>query len=376
MRVAIIAESFLPLVNGVTNSVLRVLEHLAENGHDARVIAPGAMGKCPAEACGFPVTRLASVNMPGYAGVQIATTPSYALERILEDFQPDVVHLAAPFNVGYRGALAVSRLELPSVAIYQTEIPSYAARYGVPHAEALLWWRVRQAHNLATMTLAPSSFARNQLIEQGVQRVGIWGRGVDSVRFHPSKRSQQWRDRVAPHGERIILYVGRLAPEKQVGDLQVLADLPNTRIAIVGSGPSQTELETFLPGAVFLGHQGGEDLATAYASADLFVTPGELETFGQTIQEAMASGLPVIAPARGGPLDLINPSRTGWLYSPGDLASLRRHARDLLGDERKRQAFGTRARQSVEHRTWDYMCGQLLDYYREAIETAPRLSAA
>ncbi|MDO5534963.1 MAG: glycosyltransferase, partial [Propionibacteriaceae bacterium] len=126
-------------------------------------------------------------------------------------------------------------------------------------------------------------------------------------------------------------------------------------------------LQVSLPDAVFTGQLKGVELAQTVASFDVFVTPGELETFGQTIQEAMASGVPVVAPASGGPIDLVDPSRTGWLYEPGDLLGLRDHVRDLVGDDAKRTAMGRAARAATEPRTWAGICGQLLGYYAEAI---------
>jgi phosphatidylinositol alpha 1,6-mannosyltransferase len=190
---------------------------------------------------------------------------------------------------------------------------------------------------------------------------------VDSARFHPSKRDEALRRELAPNDEKLIGYVGRLAPEKQVEDLEVLADLPGTRTVIVGKGPKADELREILPHAVFVGQLTGDDLPRMLASMDLFVAPGELETFCQTIQEAQASGVPPIAPARGGPIDLIDASHTGWLYSPGDLAGMRAHVRDLLGDDFKRAEFGRRAREAVENRTWATTCEQLLGHYDEAI---------
>ncbi|WOP18924.1 glycosyltransferase family 1 protein [Raineyella sp. LH-20] len=367
MRVAIFTESFLPAINGVTHSVMRVLEYLRDEGHQAMVIAPASGGREPSEYAGFPVIPVAAVGLPGYHDVRVSGTTQLRLERLLEDFHPDVLHLAAPIALGHRAALAANWLGIPVVAIYQTDVPSYAARYGFAGAETLLWWRVRQIHSQATMTLAPSTASRTQLLQHHIPRVGLWGRGVDSVRFDPAKRDETWRRRVAPDGERIIGCVGRLAPEKQIGDLAALADLPDTKLVVVGNGPLRDSLESFLPTAHFTGQLTGEDLPRVMASMDLFVHPGELETFGQSIQEAMASGLPVIAPAKGGPIDLVNSSRTGWLYAPGDLASMRRHVRDLLGDDRKRAAFSTEARLSVLDRTWGRLCDDLMGHYREAI---------
>jgi phosphatidylinositol alpha 1,6-mannosyltransferase len=223
-------------------------------------------------------------------------------------------------------------------------------------------------HNRATLTLAPSTATREQLLAHGIERVHLWRRGVDTSLFSPSLRSQRLRARYAEPGEKLVVYVGRLAPEKQVADLRVLHDMPGVRLLIVGDGPERDALRREMPRARFAGFRSGTDLAAHLASADLFVHPGELETFGQTIQEAMASGLPVIAPRRGGPVDLVAPSRTGWLYTPGMLDELRDRAGDLLFDDAKRAAFGAAALESVRKRTWPVLSEQLRGYYRRAIE--------
>ncbi|MGA4508967.1 glycosyltransferase family 4 protein [Propionibacteriaceae bacterium G1746] len=370
MRVAIVAESFLPQVNGVTNSVLRILEHLRATGHDAFVVAPNDPGKTPKQYAGFPVIPQPSVGLPGYADVRVVGTTTFTMAKILDDHGPDVVHLAAPFLMGYKGALAAAHLGLPSVGIYQTEVATYASRYGAPHLEPVFWRRLRLAHSLATLNFAPSTFARSQLVSQGIPRVGIWARGVDSERFHPDKRSEQLRREWAPNGERIVGYMGRLAPEKGVQDLRVLADLPNTKLVIIGGGPLLDQLKQTIPGAIFTGPKSGEDLAISLASFDVFVHTGELETFGQTIQEAQASGVPVVAPRRGGPIDLVSPSHTGWLYEPGNLDELRSHVADLIGDDAKRAAFSLACRETVKDRTWPALCNQLMGHYREAIHAA------
>src|SRR6476469_10741116 len=355
-------------MNGVTHSILRVLDHLQDRGDDVRVIAPSSHdGQAPGQVKGAEVQRLPAVPLAGYTNVRVALGGVYRVKRILAEYAPDVVHLASPFVLGWRAAQAAHQLGIPTVAIYQTEVPSYAARYGVPFLENWAWNRVDQIHLLATRTLVPSTFALNQLRGRGIPRVGMWRRGVDTQRFSPEKRDAGWRASVAPDGERLIGYVGRLAAEKQVEDLAVLADVPGTKLVIVGDGPQRDALEAALPGAAFTGFLGGDDLARAVASFDLFVHPGEFETFCQTIQEAMASGVPVVATGRGGPLDLVENSRTGWLYEPGDLPGFRARVMDLMGDDAKRRAFAAAAHASVQGRTWPVLGAELVGHYQAVI---------
>ncbi len=372
MRILVVAESFLPHMNGVTNSVLRVVDHFAASGDDLGIIAPKWPGadKHLRTSCGrrVRVRRIASAPMPGYTEVRIATTSAATLRRRIDEFAPDVIHLASPMILGGRAVVAAQKAGVPTVAVYQTDIPGYTARYGMPFLENASWQLLRDVHNRATLNLAPSTATRDQMLEHGIERVHLWRRGVDTSLFSPSLRSAKLRARYADPEEKLVVYVGRLAPEKQVADLRVLHDMPGVRLLIVGDGPERDALRRDMPRARFAGFRSGTDLAAHLASADLFVHPGELETFGQTIQEAMASGLPVIAPRRGGPVDLVTPSRTGWLYTPGMLDELRDRAADLLFDAAKREAFGTAALESVRQRTWPVLSEQLRGYYRRAIE--------
>lgn len=371
MRVALLAESFLPHMNGVTGSVLHVLRHLAAEGHPTLVIAPRA-GEVTADLHGARTELLRSVPLPSYPEVRVVFARAARLTAILREFDADVVHLASPFVLGWQGVAAAEALHIPTVAVYQTDVISYARKYGMPRATALVAGHVSRLHRRATLTLAPSTASLRQLEELGVERLRRWGRGVDAVRFAPQRRDEAWRRQVAPHGETIVGYVGRLAPEKQVADLRALADLPGTRLVIVGDGPSRASLERMLPDAVFTGHLSGLDLARAMASFDVFVHPGESETFGQTIQEALASGVPVVATGTGGPVDLVRSSIDGWLYRPGDLGDLRARVEDLTGDAAKRRAFAAAARGSVAERTWEALGAQLVGHYGDAVRLHTR----
>jgi len=369
VRIGIITESFPPEVNGVANSVLRVAGHLLVRGHQPLVIAPEPSPGTPAavDPPGYPVLRVPSVSFPGYRTVRLGLGGGPGTTQLrgwLADHRADLVHLASPFILGARGGKAARQLGLPAVAVYQTDVPGYARAYHYGRAaEALAWHWVRRIHNGADRTLAPSADSAQRLREHGVQRVWMWGRGVDCQRFRPSARSEELRRALAPGGEVLVGYVGRLANEKQVDLLAPVAGLPGARLVIVGSGPAEARLRRLMPAALFLGQHRGEQLARIYASLDVFVHSGCHETFGQTIQEAAASGLPVVAPAAGGPVDLVQDGVTGYLVTPGDAAALAGAAARLVADPAARAAQGRAGRERVLARSWTAVGDALIGHY-------------
>lgn len=363
MRVAIVAESFLPNVNGVTNSVLRILEHLRRTGHEALVIAPDTpRGQPRADRVhdGIRVHRVPSRMFPTVTSLPLGV-PRPRMVGVLRGFDPDVVHLASPALLGYGGLHAARRLGVPTVAVYQTDIAGFAQSYGVAFAGRAAWAWTRHLHSRADRTLAPSTAAMEDLTAHRIPRVHKWARGVDVTGFAPSTRDDALRRRWSPDGRPIVGFVGRLAPEKHVERLAALAARDDLQLVIVGDGVDRRKLQTLLPSAVFTGALYGEKLAAAYASMDVFVHPGEHETFCQAVQEAMASGLPVVAPNAGGPRDLVAPYRTGLLLSVNGFETELPAAVDHLIAERPRYAVA--ARRSVLGRTWPAICDELLDHY-------------
>ena len=362
LRVAVVTESFLPQVNGVTNSVLRVLETLASKGHDALVIAPDS-AEAPTTYAGFRVKRVPSLAVKGLLPVGF---PQRSMEPLIEGFNPDVIHLASPFFLGKYATRIAQRLSIPTLSIYQTDVAGFARHYGLSIAHNKLTNWVANIHNQTDRTLAPSTWSCEQLQSSGVSNVSLWQRGVDSVKFNPDKRSVALRESFAPAAQNKIIvgYVGRLANEKKIEDLAPLHDRHDVQLVIVGDGPARQKLERVLPRARFVGYQSGEDLAAHYASFDIFVHTGKHETFCQSIQESLASGVAVIAPNSGGPLDLVQHGRTGFLLDTSNSSDLIA-AFELLTDSNTRALMGVAARQSVLHRTWEKVNNQLIDHYRE-----------
>ncbi|WP_037914901.1 glycosyltransferase family 4 protein [Actinacidiphila yeochonensis] len=365
MRVAIVTESFPPDVNGVAHCTLRTAEHLVRRGHEPLVVAPAGPHPAAPGADPCPVVRVPSLPLPGYPQVRVAL-PGRRTAAAIAAHRADLVHLASPFVLGARGMAAAGRQGVPAVAIYQTDLAGYARTY-LSAGEAAAWRRIRAVHSAAARTLAPSTASVAALTAHGVPRVHLWARGVDSVLFDPARRDGALRRELAPDGELIVGYVGRLAPEKHVELLAGVCALPGVRVVVVGDGPSVSGLRAALPGALLLGRRTGPELARLYASFDVFCHTGPFETFCQTVQEAMASGLPVVAPAVGGPLDLVDHGRTGLLVPPGDPEAVAAAVRELLARPPLRARFGAAARAAVATRTWEAVGDQLLGHYDEVL---------
>ena len=374
-KVVLVTESFLPSLNGVTNSVLRILDTFKQRGIEALIIAPTSPSP---RYLGFEVIRTASFPLKQFN----VAVPGLWLENAIANFIPDVVHVASPFILGGQAIAAADRLGIPSVAIYQTELSGYMERYNLAVAKPLLDKAVATIHAPATLNLAPTKLAANYLKDLGIRSVDIWGRGVDLDLFHPNRKgeaaTQKLRAEWAPNGERIVGYVGRLAAEKQVERFAELFDVPKTRFVIVGEGPERRRLEAEFAGkpVVFTGKLTGLELAAAYAAFDVFVHFGTEETFGQTIQEAQATGLPLVAPRSGGPVFLVDHAETGFLAHPSQPRGFNKLVEDLVSDDSLRARIGENARRSVLKKSWEANNALLLDYYVRAMDMKARAKAS
>ena len=370
MRIAYVTESFPPDVNGVASTAMRVAEQLLRSGHQPLVIAPAAASGRPAVDPGFPVVRVPAAGLPLYPGFRVGL-PGPAVRAAIARHGPDLVHLAGPVVLGAGGCGAARRLGLPVIAVYATDLAAYARAYHLgPAGQAAAWRHLRRIHNQADRTLAPCRATAATLRARGFERVHVWGRGVDAAMFHPSRRSASLRSDLAPGGELIVGYVGRLAAEKRLDLLSGVAGLPGIRLVIVGAGPAEAAARRALPGALFLGQRQAAELARVYASLDVFIHAGPHETFGNTLQEAAASGLPVVAPAAGGPLDLVEHGVTGLLVTPGDAGALAAAVAELAASADRRAAMGLAGRLAVLGRTWPSRCDQLIGHYQAALGRA------
>lgn len=363
LRVAVVAESFLPQINGVTNSVLRILDFFKSNGHEAIIIAPESVGG-PSEYAGFEILRVPAINVKGL--IPIALPQQLAKARVL-NFQPDVIHLASPALLGNYVARFAKKNAIPTLSVYQTDLAGFANHYGFQLANATLNKFVGRVHSNSDRTLAPSTSACDYLNELGVPGVELWRRGVDSERFRPENRDQNLRNSLLGNrpDRTLVGYIGRLAHEKRIEDLISLDEQDDVQLVIVGDGPIRERLERKLPNAIFTGFKTGHDLARMYASLDIFIHTGQHETFCQSIQEALASGVPVIAPNSGGPIDLVEDGKTGYLINTGNPKEIKRVVKLIQQSDVTELRKVTR--ESVVNRTWLSINQELIKHYLDLI---------
>jgi glycosyltransferase involved in cell wall biosynthesis len=371
LRIAFFTETFLPATDGVVTRLRHTLEELARVGDDMLVVAPRYPDGGPDSYAGAPIYRVPGVPFPPYPRIKLSSAHP-GVGRALRRFRPDLVHAVNPFILGPSGIFYARRLKVPLVASYHTNVATYAQYYKLNFlSDAARWW-TRQLHNRAGVNLCTSEAAMDYLRKEGIKRVHLWPQGVDARRFHPEKASEAWRERLSGGhpSEWLLLYVGRLAPEKGIERLKaILREVPGTRLAVVGDGPARRDLEREFAGTatVFTGILQGEDLAAAYASADAFIFPSTTDTLGLAMLEALASGLPIVAARSDASREIVDEEQTGLLYEADSAPSLVAAVRKLFSDEALREAMARAARAAAEGRDWGSSTRALRGYYEQAL---------
>lgn len=377
MRIAIVSELPLGGVHGVARTLFALLEQLTQRGHELALYAPrgGLSSYCGVAIHDYPATPL-----PFYPELR-AAIPNSDLKRRLAEFRPDVAHLVHPIWFGAQGLYYAAELGYPTVASYHSFMDLYAEYYPVLRLfRRTIGWYTQYVFNQADLVLCPTASAQQALTRAGIQNTHVWGRGVDTGIFNPIYRRLDLRAHLLGlEKKHLLLYVGRLAKEKNVEGLyQMAARRWDARLIIVGDGPDRKRLEKMFAGtgALFAGYLHGPALSQIYASADVFVFPSRTETFGQVVCEAMASGLPVVALAAGAMTDLIAHGQTGLLSR--DECGLVAQVEQLLADPDLRHRLAEAGMQAAQQRSWAAVGRQLIDYYQFARSrnTAPASTPA
>lgn len=382
LRVSIVTETYPPEVNGVARTLACLVEGLRERNHEIQLIRPNQSkaeprGEQASDDVLFHEVLMRGLPIPRYPHLRMGLTSKKTLVSLWARRRPDVVHIATEGPMGWSALQAAVQLKLPVCSDFRTNFHAYSKHYGMGWLHKPIMAYLRKFHNLTACTMTPDEGLRQELSDYGFRNVEVVSRGVDTRLFDPARRSpalrQSWG--VAPD-DLVVLHVGRLAPEKNLGTLTMAFEAlrrvqPRARLVLVGDGPSRKELQARCPDAVFAGMRHGEDLAAHYASGDLFVFPSVTETFGNVTLEALASGLPVLAYDYAAASQLVQSGRQGALAPFGNMSEFVRLAAQLAADPAGLREMGLQAREAACQASWERIISRIEGLYHALTEGRP-----
>ncbi|GGF10066.1 glycosyl transferase [Halobacillus andaensis] len=368
MKIAIITETFLPSTDGVVTRLKEAIKYLRQQNHEVVVIAPD-FGVTEYE--GAIVEGVKTTTMPFYRYREFSM-PQKRVKSLLLQHDPDLVHVVNPALVGVSGVYYANKLDYPLIASYHTHVPKYLEYYRLYPFVPIVWWYFKKLHNYAHLNLCTSKAIQGELMEKKFHNVHVWDRGVAIDHFHPSHSNDEMRNRLS-NGEpanKLLVFVGRLAPEKEIHKIKpLLEQREDLSLAIVGDGPEKESLEKIFAGTktTFTGLLHGDELAQAFASSDALIFPSITETLGLVILESMASGLPVIAAKSGPTMEQVEDGRTGLLFENENTDSMI-EAINRLEDEELYRQLSENAREEAEKFSWQKPSEQILEFYNETLD--------
>lgn len=368
LRVALFTGAYNHIADGVSLTLNRLVEYLGRHNVEVCVFAP-TVSNPPIQHAGRLVP-IPSLAMPGRREYRVAFGLTRRAQRELDAFAPNVIHIATPDFLGRAALRYAQRNGIDTVSSYHTHFSSYLKYYRMEFLEARLWAYLKRFYSECKHVYVPSPSMADVLRCHGINDgLLYWPRGVDTERFHPSHRSSEWRKaRGIGEDDVVVGFVSRLVWEK---GLHVLVEVAQRlrgcqgkhRFLVVGDGPAREDLQEQVPEAIFTGYLDGDELATAYASADVFFFPSETETFGNVTLEAMASGLPAVCANATGSNALVEHGRTGFLAPPTDAAAFEEYVRELVVDAALRERMSIASRSRAGEYAWDAVLERMLRYY-------------
>ena len=360
LRIAIVTETFPPEVNGVAMTLGRIVEGLLQLGHAVQVIRPRQSSElAPQPRAGLDEVLSKGVPLPAYGELRFGLPAKNRLTKLWHENRPDIVHVVTEGPLGWSAVAAARKLQLPVTSSFHTNFHSYSQHYGMGLLKSPIETYLRKLHNRTQATMAPTQAMVQELRQRGFENVTLVARGVATNLFQTARRSQDLRSSWgAGPDDLVVMLVGRLAKEKNVALVvtayqAILARVPTAKLVLVGAGPLREALEATCPQAQFAGVRKGEDLATHYASADLFLFASLTETFGNVVPEALASGLAVVSYAHAAASELIVKDYNGALVEPGDAEGFVRCAVAVATDDARRARLRAAAADSVAHLAWE-----------------------
>jgi glycosyltransferase involved in cell wall biosynthesis len=370
LRIAVVTETYPPEVNGVAQTIAKVVEGLCAEGHELTLVRPSQgepLNKIP--QTGVSQVFVTGVPVPRYGQLKMGLPAMNRLTRLWRAQRPDVVHIVTEGPLGLSALAAAQRLGLPIASEFRTNFHTYCRHYGLGWLTRPILGYLRWFHNRTSCTMVPTRALADELTAQGFDNLCVVARGVDTTRFDPAKRSAELRAAWGATPDTLVaLYVGRLADEKNIPVVlnafeQMQKVRPDSRLVLVGDGPARAALQRRCPAAVFAGVRKGEELARHYASGDVFLFPSLTETFGNVTPEALASGLAVLAFNHAAASELITHGDNGLRASAGDHAEFIRHAVDLARRASELHPMRRQARASVLRLSWPRIIGDIEQVY-------------
>jgi glycosyltransferase involved in cell wall biosynthesis len=372
LRVALFSGNYNYVRDGANQALNRLVGYLLRQDVAVRVYSPTT--PTPAFEPAGDLVSAPSLPIPGRAEYRVPTGLSRKLRRDLRRFAPDLVHVSSPDPLGHGAVAWARRNDLPAVASVHTRFETYPRYYGLAFLEPLVEAMLRRFYRRCDAIVAPSESMAQLLREQRMNfDVGIWTRGIDRKIFNPEQRDLEWRRGLGIADDApVIGFVGRLVMEKGLDVFSdVIAELERRqvlhKVLVVGDGPARGWFENRLPGAIFLGFQGGQDLGRAVAGMDMLFNPSVTETFGNVTLEAMACGLPAVCARATGSESLVQDGVTGMLIRPGAVSAFADALVLYCADADKREQAGAAAKAFAERFGWDQVNHALLDTYQRVI---------
>jgi sulfoquinovosyltransferase len=365
-------------VSGYANRFKEMLKYMAKAGDQVDILtvdSKTAPSELPKEHAGYPIRHTQGFIFPLYNSISLTVDlPEMKGAKMIEDFQPDLIHAVSPGFMLFAAIFYARTMCVPLLLSYHTHLPTYGKNYCsfIPGIEPFCWQLLRWAHSRADLTLVTSPQMQEELTSQGIPRVEVWRKGIDTERFDPKFKNASMRERMTDgHADDFLMvYVGRLGAEKRLKDIRDMLDkMPsNTRLCIVGKGPQEVELQTHFKdtNTVFTGQLSGDELSQAFASADTFIMPSDSETLGFVVLESMASGVPVVGAAAGGIPDLIMDGKNGFLVPPGE-TELYVDRLNQLRETKFRERMGKASRQEAERWGWEAATSYLRNVQYEKV---------
>ncbi len=370
MRILYFTDTYFPQINGVTNTLDKLVKYLDKTDHKYLFFAP-YYENSPGNVKERYTRRFRSISFPAYPECRISIPFYSKLCRIADKFKPDVIHLMTPMVLGFTGLKYAQERGIPVVCSYTTNFNTYLRYYKLDFLSNIIWSYFKWFHNSCGITFCPSRDAVRILRSKEISNLKIMSRGIDTEAFNPEHRSAEIRTELGGGGKTTFLYVGRIAREK---DLDILLESINqvngifpgrAQFVIAGDGPYTAQLKKAAPeNVVFTGYIKGEALCALYASCDVFVFPSSTETFGNVVLEAMASGLPVLAVNSGGVKDSIIDGYNGFLCEPRDVEGFTRLISKLLRNTELIRRMGVNARQYTLSKAWNSIFDRLINDYQ------------